>query len=171
MKKRVSRRFPLESQKTKGSSRCLLLCMIPIQNDSHIFPIFSPIVFLFFWEVHSYFFPIFYYFGVTQDVLLLNYISHSSRGAVDWWILGRFLHVQTPKGGELSICCSNLNLPKNRKRFLISPSLAVVFSKLPPNNKKNKQFKHFDVQTFLPSTYVCLSFPIGKMLGLLITTT
>ena len=29
--------------------------MIPIQNDSHIFPIFSPIVFLFFWEVHSYF--------------------------------------------------------------------------------------------------------------------
>ena len=43
VKKRVSRRFPLESQTTEGSSRWLLLCMIPIQNDSHIFPIFSPI--------------------------------------------------------------------------------------------------------------------------------
>ena len=53
----------------------MLLCMIPIQNVSHIFPIFSPIVFLFFGEVHSYFFPILYYFGVTQDVLLLNYIK------------------------------------------------------------------------------------------------
>ena len=76
-KGKVSRRFPLESQKTEGSSQCLLLCMISIQNEPHIFPPFNPIVALFFFGgsfLFVLFFLIFSYFAVTQNVLL-NYIT------------------------------------------------------------------------------------------------